>query len=80
MLWLSQSGGLRQMREEIEELSPRISEEVYNELIGDLDKLSNKLNELFTDKSNKELKNLFFFIISAKLDMVKDKLNEDENE
>lgn len=67
------------MREEIEELSPRISKEVYNELIGDLNKLSNKLNELFTDKSNKELKNLFF-IISAKLGMVKDKLNEDENE
>lgn len=79
ILWLSQSGGLRQMREEIEELSPRISKEVYNELIGDLDKLSNKLNELFTDKSNKELKNLFF-IISAKLGMVKDKLNEDGNE
>ena len=70
---------LPEIRKFINEIKPKVSEEVYIELMEEYHELINKRKEVVTEKSNRELKDLILSL-SAKLEMVKDKLNEDENE
>lgn len=68
---------LPHLKKEIENLSANVSEEVYAELAEDFNKLISKQQELVTEKSNRELKDLIL-TLSAKLSAVKEELKENK--
>lgn len=64
---------LPHLKKEIENLSANVSEETYVELAEDFNKLVRKQQELVTEKSNQELKDLIL-TLSAKITMAKDNI------